>query len=91
MTISKIFVQKHVSMDMEGRDWDWIDTDETYEELRAELKKGRWNWMDGARVVEKTFDDHTFKIEIKELEVIKTEWEDRNGQWKEILVEKKYH
>ena len=69
MTITKIFTQEHTSDDCEGRYWSWADTDKTYEELAAQLA-AEWNgWFDAVRLVEKTFDDETFKITTK---VIKT-------------------
>lgn len=95
MTVSKIFVQKHVAMDMEGRDWDWIDTDETYEGLYADLvaRKGI-QWEDGVRLVEKTFDDHTFIITLKIIKQARYEYRMKKGdegkqfpRWENVLVE----
>lgn len=71
MTISKLFIQNYVSHDCEARDWFWVDAkeDATYEEL-VERLASEWNgWWDGVRIVEKTFNDETFKITTK---VIKT-------------------
>ena len=67
-TISKIFTQKHISNDCEAREWEWADTEETYEELAEKLTK--WDgWFDAVALVEKTFDPETFTITTK---VIKT-------------------
>lgn len=95
MTISKIFVQKYVSKDMEGRDWDWIDTDETYEELYKKLVMGEgFRWENGVRLVEKTFDDHTFIITLKTIKQARYEYRMKKGdegkqfpRWENVLVE----
>jgi hypothetical protein len=65
MTISKIFTQKYISNDCEARDWEWVDTNKSYEELAQELATKWDGWFSAVRVVEKTFDAETFKITIK--------------------------
>lgn len=65
MTISKIFTQKYISNDCEAREWEWVDTKETYEELVKKLAE-KWDaWFEAVRVVEKTFDAETFEITTK--------------------------
>ena len=65
MEIKKIFTQKEINHCGYARN-EWVDTEETYEELVEQLKvlKGLF---DGVRVVEKTFDTETFKITMKVL------------------------
>ncbi len=72
MTITKNFTQKHVATDCEGRNWEWVDTDKTYEELVESLKT-EW-YIDGVRVVEKTFHEDTFTITTKALRTAKSHW-----------------
>ena len=70
-TITKIFVQEHVSNDSEARNWKWVDTTKTYEELKDALTN-EWNgWFDAVRVVEKVFDDETFTITENVIKVAK--------------------
>ena len=73
MTISKLFVQKHVSSDCEARSWNWVDTDEAFEDLTNKLKDKWDSWFDGVRVVEKTFDTETFIITTKPIKSLKRE------------------
>jgi len=83
MTISKFFVQKHISSDCEARYWDWVDTDENYEILIERLKN-KWNgWFDGVRIVEKTFDAETFIITTKTIKTFKREshWDEDTHKW----------
>ena len=69
MTITKIFTQKEVAHDSEARNWEWEDTTENYEELAEELRTKWDGWFDAVRIVEKTFDDETFKITEKEIKI----------------------
>ena len=68
-TITKTFIQRHVSTDIEARYWDWADSKLTYDEAVARLA-AKWDpWCDAVRIVEKTFDPETFTISTK---VVKT-------------------
>ena len=79
MKISKNFVQKYVSHDCEARDHEWEDTDKTYEELSANLWEDSNAWYTAVRVVEKTFDDETFKITEREIKI--TELSSKNYRY----------
>lgn len=72
MTITKNFTQKHVAIDCEGRNWEWVDTDKTYEELVGSLKT-EW-YIDGVRTVEKTFHEDTFTITTKAIKTARSHW-----------------
>lgn len=65
MTISKNFVQAYKAQDCEGRYFNWEDTTRDYDEILEELKKEYKFYIKGVRLVEKTFDSETFKIEVK--------------------------
>ena len=81
MTITKTFIQKHIATDCEARNWDWVDTNKTYEDLTKELKD-KWNgWFDGVRVVEKIFDAETFTITIKVIKTTKREFNWDTHKW----------
>ena len=90
MTISKLFVQKHISCDCEARYWDWVDTNETFENLTKKLKDKWDGWFDGVRVVEKTFDAETFIITTKPIKSFKREsnWDENSRKW---YTEYKYY
>ena len=76
MTITKIFTEKRVSHDCEGRRWVWEGTTESYEEL-AEKLRTKWDgWFDAVAVVEKTFDDETFEITKKLIKMTKRTYGD---------------
>jgi len=86
-TINKIFVQEYIGLDCEGRNWGWRDTKNTYEEVKEKLMT-EWNgWLDGVRLVEKTFDDETFTIETKVIKEAKRVYE--NFRWKKGEIEEK--
>ncbi len=83
MTISKLCVQKHISCDCEARYWDWVDTDESFDDLTEKLKNKWDGWFDGVRVVEKTFDAETFTIITKSIESFKRKsvWDENSRKW----------
>lgn len=68
MKIEKEFTQKYEQTDMEGKCWNWRDSDKSYEELVDFLKNDGF-WTEAVRLVVKTFDSETFEITTK---VIKT-------------------
>ncbi len=76
MKIEKEFTQKYVQTDMEGKYWNWVDSDKTYEELVDSLKANALFWTEAVRLVVKTFDSETFEITTK---VIKTTKKVYNG------------
>lgn len=79
MKMTKKFVQVHVSNDCEGRYWDWIDTEKSYDEVKNELMM-KWNgWLDGVRIVEKTFNDETFTITLDTIKKAERAYD--NGRW----------
>ena len=55
------------------------DTDKTYEELSANLWEDSNAWYTAVRVVEKTFDDETFKITEREIKI--TELSSKNYRY----------
>lgn len=71
MKIIKNFVQKYVSHDCEARDYEWENTDKSYEELSENLWENSSAWYTAVRIVEKTFDDETFKITEREIKITK--------------------
>lgn len=76
MKISKTFVQIYVAHDTknsEGNYCWWENTEKTFEE--AKNLKG---WIDGVRLIEKTFDDETFEVTEK---VLKQAWR----RWRKIF------
>lgn len=75
MKIEKEFTQKYVQTDMEGKHWNWVDSNKTYEELVDSLKANAF-WTEAVRLVVKTFDSETFEITTK---VIKTTKKIYNG------------
>ena len=80
MTISKIFTEKRISRDMEARNWQWRDTDESYEELAEKLRTEWDGWFDAVAVVEKTFNDETFGITEKLIKMTRRTYDD-NYRW----------
>lgn len=83
MKITKTFVETY-NLDMEGRHGEWEVTDKTYEEAI----KGFNGWMNAVRMVEKTFNDDTFKITEKVLKVTENKYDWKVG--KRIPVETIY-
>lgn len=86
MKITKKFVEIYM-LDMEGRRGEWMATDKTYEEEVA-LMDG---YRDKVRIVEKTFDDETFKITEKTLRLAEKEYDWGKLTWegkvKETITE----
>ena len=60
MTIKREFIQFEVPADIEGRRYEWIDTDKTFDEALMEVAKP-YGYR-AMRVVVKTFNDETFKV-----------------------------
>ena len=84
MTINKTFIQKYVSNDCEGRYWNWVDTNKTYEELKNDLANKSNGWFKAVRVVNKVFDEETFTI--TEEVVKKAERVYENYVWKKGAI-----
>lgn len=84
--IEKIFTEKYVCYDQEGRYWEWTKTEEDYETLKKDLMT-KWNgWFKGVRIVKYIFNPETFEIE---REVIKTAMRkrDENYRWVKNEIE----
>jgi len=82
----KIFTEKCVCHDQEGRYWDWEKTEENYETLKNDLMTKWDGWFDGVRIVKYIFNPETFEIK---REVIKYAMRkrDENYRWVENEVE----
>lgn len=87
MTIKKTFVQKRVSHDQEARYWDWEDTTESYDDLKQKLMNEWDGWFEGVRIVEKVFDEDTFRITINVIKTAKRAYKD--WRWVEGEIEEK--
>lgn len=83
MTLTKTFTQKNVATDCEGRYFEWVDTKENYEDVKNALN----GFVDGVRVVEKTFDDETFEITIKVVKKAERKYDWDNREYKVVEVE----
>ena len=64
MKLTKQFTQEYASRDMEARYFQWEDTAKNYDDIKNSLETRRNAWLEGVRVVEKTFDSDTFEITI---------------------------
>lgn len=62
MKISRTVVQKYISNDCEARNWKWVYTDKSYEELSKNFAIEANAWYKAVALVEETFDSETFKI-----------------------------
>ena len=74
MTISKIFVQKRIFHYCEAN-WTWEDSNESFDDLVDELASKWSDWFKAVRIVEKTFNDETFKITEKTLRAVQRHYE----------------
>jgi hypothetical protein len=89
MELKRIFTQKHISHDCEARDWEWVNTKSTYEDIKNYIKS-EWNaWINGVRVVEKTFNDETFEITTEVLKIAMRAYE--NYSWAEGKIDEKIY
>ena len=73
--IKKIFVQRRDACDCEGRQYEWSDTEDSYEELTAQLGKCYDGYFSAVRVVEKSFDPDTFKITERVIKTTVRTWD----------------
>lgn len=89
MKFTKEFVQRCVSNDCEARNWEWVDSDLTYEQAVQDLKACWDGWFDGVRLVEKTFDTDTFEFEIKVLKEVEREYNEKL-RWTGGVIEYEY-
>ena len=79
MKITKIFVQTHEPLDCEGRNYEWRDADESYEELAQRLAAAYTFDFDAVRLIDKTCDEN-FKITKKVLKITE-QAHDENWEW----------
>lgn len=89
MTFSKTFTQKYISVDEEGREWVWKDTDGTYDEAVEELITKYDERFDAVRLIRKTFNSETFQITVDILKEVERVYENLmwNGEVEETIYE----
>ena len=89
MTISRTFTQKCVSVDEEGREWVWKDTDGTYDEAVEELVAKYDGRFDAVRLIRKTFNSETFQITVDIFKETERVYENLmwNGEVEETIYE----
>lgn len=94
MKISRTVTEKYISNDCEARTWEWVYTEESYEELSKRFATECNAWYDAVALVEETFDSETFKITSKTLKETKKKY-DTSGFFRkcvgveEIIYEEK--
>lgn len=89
MTFSKTFTQKYVSVDEEGREWVWENTNETYLEAVEELIAKYDGRFDAVRLIRETFNSETFQITVDILKEVERVYENLmwNGEVEETIYE----
>lgn len=89
MKISRTYTQKCVSVDEEGREWVWKDTNGTYDEAVEELIAKYDGRFDAVRLIRKTFDSNTFQITVDILKEVERVYENLvwNGEIEETIYE----
>jgi hypothetical protein len=87
MTITKNFVEIYVAADCEGRRYEWVGTNETYEEAVVRITTpGKYYMTDGVRIAEKTFNADTFEITTRTVKETRSIFRNGGRVWEETVA-----